>query len=199
MDVWRDNWISGGAARYDVKLTRIGDQLAGTYSGVFAATPPLDPFSTKGKVTGIVLPPEVTDPQWKPFEPGEHPRMLFRTPQLPALREKAKTPFGLAMIQKIKANGDAVSLGFLYQMTGDKEYAERAFTATVETMNNRNGGPFALGRFWGYRTSVVGTAYDLCYDAWTPEQRERVQNYLDWILFKCEFRKHRVGTVNWEP
>ena len=66
-------------------------------------------------------------------------------------------------------------------------------------MDNRNGGPFALGRFWGYRTSVVGAAYDLCYDGWTAQQREEVENYLDWILYKCLHRQHRVGTVNWQP
>ena len=125
--------------------------------------------------------------------------MLCRKSQLPALREKAATPFGQALIARIQACTDPVAQGFLYQMTGDRAYADRAFAGTVATMANRDGGPFALGRFWGYRTSVVGTAYDLCYDAWTHEQREQVQNYLDWILFKCEFRKHRVGTVNWSP
>ena len=134
-----------------------------------------------------------------PFAAGEHPRTLFRKSELAALRAKAQTPFGQAMIEKIKGCNDAVGLAFLYQITGQKSYADRAYAATVKTMDDRNGGPFALGRFWGYRTSVVGVAYDLCYDAWTAEQREEVENYLDWILYKCLHRQHRVGTVNWQP
>lgn len=199
VQVYPDNWIKGGPARYEVEAAQTGDRLEGSYAGMFDGTPPSDPFPCKGRVTGEVLPPQAVDPQWKPIEIGEHPRMLCRKFQIPALREKAGTPFGRALLEKIRTSNDAVSQGFMYQMTGDKAYAEKAFVSTVATMANRNGGPFALGRFWGYRTSVVGTAYDLCYDAWTPSQRELVENYLDWILFKCEFRKHRVGTVNWAP
>ena len=66
-------------------------------------------------------------------------------------------------------------------------------------MADRDGGPFALGRFWGYRTSQIGCAYDLCYNAWDADARAKVEDYLDWILFKCLHRQHRVGTVNWAP
>lgn len=102
----------------------------------------------------------------------------------------------IALLQKCDA---PVALGLLYQLTGNRSYAERAKSATVKVMDNRDGGPFALGRFWGYRTSMVGAAYDLCYDAWEPEFREQVEDYLDWILYKCLHRQHRVGTVNWDP
>ena len=166
---------------------------------MFSGMPPYDPFATKGRVSGEVLPLQPVAPGYVPFAVGEHPRTLFRKSELAALRSKTQTPFGQAMIEKIKGCNDAVSLAFLYQITGDNAYAERSYAETVKTMDNRDGGPFALGRFWGYRTSVVGAAYDLCYDGWTAQQREEVENYLDWILYKCLHRQHRVGTVNWLP
>ena len=160
---------------------------------------PTIPLKPEAASSGQILPPQPVAAGFVPFAAGEHPRTLFRKSELAALRAKAQTPFGQAMIEKIKGCNDAVGLAFLYQITGQKSYADRAYAATVKTMDDRNGGPFALGRFWGYRTSVVGVAYDLCYDAWTAEQREEVENYLDWILYKCLHRQHRVGTVNWQP
>lgn len=194
-----DNWIKGGPAVYDIEVKRdpTSGALAGTFSGVF--TSPFGTFEAKGKATGRLLPPAPIAPGFEPVQPGEHPRLLLRRGQLPAVREKMKTPFGQGMVELLKKSDDPVALGLLYQLTGEKSYARRAKPATVRVMDNRNGGPFALGRFWGYRTSVVGAAYDLCYDAWEPEFREKVENYLDWILYKCLFRQHRVGTVNWEP
>ena len=194
-----DNWVKGGPATYDIEVTRDAKsgRLEGTFSGVFES--PSGPFKAKGKAAGRLRPPAPISPGFEPVKPGEHPRLLMRRSQLPALREKAKTPFGKALVESLQKSDDPVALGLLYQLTGDKSYAERARPATVQVMNDRNGGPFALGRFWGYRTSVVGSAYDLCYDAWEPEFREKVEDYLDWILYKCLFRQHRVGTVNWEP
>jgi len=194
-----DNWVKGGAAVYDVDVRRDpkSDALDGTFSGVFDS--PLGRFDAKGKATGRLLPPTSMAPGFEPVKPGEHPRLLMRKSQVAALREKAKTRFGRGMVELLKKSDDPVALGLLYQLTGDKSYADRARPATVGVMDNRNGGPFALGRFWGYRTSVVGAAYDLCYDAWEPAFREKVENYLDWIIYKCLFRQHRVGTVNWQP
>ena len=199
LDLASDNWVKGGQATYDIELKRAADDdaLAGTFTGVFHG--PTGPFQAKGPVTGRLLPPAPIAAGFEPAKPGEHPRLLLRKGQLPALREKMDTPFGKALVELLRQSEDPVALGLLYQLTGDKSYADRAGPATVRVMDNRDSGPFALGRFWGYRTSIVGAAYDLCYDAWAPEFREKVENYLDWILYKCLFRQHRVGTVNWEP
>lgn len=89
-----------------------------------------------------------------PPRPGEHPRLLFRRSDLQALREKANTPEGQAIIKRLRAQldgGDGTSLpkigpapkgdaenapagvysfshvagfGMLYQLTGDKKYAD---------------------------------------------------------------------------
>jgi hypothetical protein len=194
-----DNWIKGGPAAYDIDLKRDvrTGALEGTFSGVFRG--PGAPFAARGAAAGCLLPPVPVETAFVPVEPREHPRLLFRRSELQALRAKAKTPFGKAMVELLRKSSDPVALGLLYQLTGDRSWAERAAPATVKTMDDRSGGPFALGRFWGYRTSVVGTAYDLCYDAWEPAFRERVEDYLDWITYKCLHRMHRVGTVNWQP
>lgn len=199
LDIGSDHWVAGGLASYEIDLKRNAksDMLEGSYSGRFEG--PTSVFEPRGKVSGRLLPPVSIAAGFKPVQPGEHPRLLFRKADLPALREKAKTPFGKGVLALLEKSDDPVALGLLYQLTGDKSYADRAKPQTIKVMENRNGGPFALGRFWGYRTSVVGTAYDLCYDAWEPEFREQVENYLDWILYKCLHRLHRVGTVNWTP
>jgi hypothetical protein len=199
LTIGSDHWVPGGPASYEIDLKRDArsDTLDGSFSGRFEG--PLSVFESNGKVSGRLLPPVSIAPGFQPVQPGEHPRLLFRKADLPALRAKAGTPFGKGLLALLEKSDDPVALGLMYQLTGDKSYAGRAKPETLKVMENRNGGPFALGRFWGYRTSVVGTAYDLCYDAWEPEFREQVENYLDWILYKCLHRMHRVGTVNWTP
>lgn len=199
LDVASDNWIKGGLAEYDIDLKRVGNKVSGTFSGTFAAAGAQVWAPQNAAVQGYVLEPNVPRAGFVPVKPGEHPRLLFRKSELPALRERAKTPFGKAIIDHLKNSSDPVALGFMYQLTGDTKYAERAYPEAVKVMKNRDGGAFALGRFWGYRTMVVGNTYDLCYDAWTPAQREVTENYLDDILDLCLNRKHRVGTVNWSP
>ncbi len=41
-------------------------------------------------------------PGWKAPKPGEHPRLLFRKADIPALRERAKTPEGQAILKRLR-------------------------------------------------------------------------------------------------
>ena len=154
-----------------------------------------------------------------PIKPGEHPRLLFRRSDLPALRARAKTPEGRAIIKRLKitlngsdgesmpenlgmkgkapkdGSGDfakdpagktftishVAGYGFLYQITGDKKYAElgrKAMDASLAGYRGRDrryafkapygalrAGP-SLG--WG----VLG--YDLCYDGWDEAYRNEI-------------------------
>ena len=59
-----------------------------------------------------------------PVQPGEHPRILFRKHELPALRARAKTPLGKAALAKMDSG--PVGLGVKYQITGDKQLAAKA-------------------------------------------------------------------------
>ena len=156
--------------------------------------------------------------------PGEHPRLLFRRPDLPALRAKARTPEGQSIIRRLRllldgAGGDtmtaffrpgrkvgpewdkvhgskpglytfghAAGYGLLYQLTGDKKYAELgrlSFEKALEGVPDRDGrygfrtpgGPLRAGPSVGW--SAVG--YDLCYDGWDEATREKfgraIENY----------------------
>ncbi len=53
---------------------------------------------------------------FEPVQPGEHPRLLFRKADLPALRAKAETPLGKAILARLRVllgeNGEAVTTVF---------------------------------------------------------------------------------------
>ena len=154
-----------------------------------------------------------------PVKPGEHPRLLFRGSDLPALRARAKTPEGQAILKRLKVTlngGDGASMpanlgmkgkaskdgtgefardpagktftishvagyGFLYQITGEKKYADlgrKAMDASLAGYRGRDrrysfkapygalrAGP-SLG--WG------ALGYDLCYGGWDEAYRKRI-------------------------
>jgi len=130
-------------------------------------------------------------------KPGEHPRLLFRKSDVAALRKKAETPEGKAILKRLRQtlngkNGDTApefgqltighmaGYGLLYQVTGDKKYAELAkvcferMLAGEKDPDNRYSfkkpsGPLRAGPSLGW--TAVG--YDLCYDAWDVETREK--------------------------
>ena len=127
-----------------------------------ASAADLDTLAWPSDVPGFVKP-----------APGEHPRLLFRKADVPALRKKAETPEGRAIIARLRhlldGNGEtfpenvspatkgypgpgkyqglyiseqgyltighAAGYGLLYQLTGDKKYADlgrRAFEKYME-------------------------------------------------------------------
>jgi len=151
--------------------------------------------------------------------PGEHPRLLFRKADLPALRKKAETTEGKAIIARLRhvlgGNGEtfpekvspatkgypgpgkyqglgiaergylsighAAGYGLLYQLTGDKRYADlgrRAFEKYMEGVRDVDSrysfvgpnGELRAGSSW----AVAALGYDLCYDGWDPEFRKKV-------------------------
>ena len=90
---------------------------------------------------------------FQPVQGAEHPRLLFRKGELPALRERMKTPEGRAIVARLRAqlNGSdgesmpttfsmpkgakdwppggfsishVAGFGLLYQLTGEKKYAD---------------------------------------------------------------------------
>ena len=153
-----------------------------------------------------------------PVQPGEHPRLLFRKADVPALRKKAETPEGKAIIGRLRhalgGNGEtfpekvspatkgypeggykvlgigepgyltishAAGYGLLYQLTGDKKYADlgrRAFERYMEGVRDVDSrysfvapnGELRAGSSW----AVAALGYDLCYDGWDPEFRAKV-------------------------
>lgn len=156
---------------------------------------------------------------YKPVKPGEHPRLLFRRSDLSALKAKAKTPAGKAILKRLRylldgGDGDtmttvfspatkaytkgkyrqlvydkpgvytmshAMGYGLLYQLTGEKKYAEfgrQCFEKAFEGVRDRDdryswkdpGGALRAGPSVGY----YAFGYDLCYDGWDSETRRRI-------------------------
>ncbi|MGD0896716.1 MAG: hypothetical protein ABR915_02700 [Thermoguttaceae bacterium] len=156
--------------RYEIVLRKTP---AGRFEGIYTGT--RSGQSTRGGADARIKPARPAAPAgFAAVKPGEHPRILFRKPELPALREKFKTPFGQALAQHWTG---PVGLGLKYQMTGDAKFAEQCARSVREQMADRGGG-FPGGRAWGNRIEFIAEAYDLCCDAWTPDFKREVERYL---------------------
>ncbi len=153
-----------------------------------------------------------------PPKAGEHPRLLFRKSDLPALRKKMDTPQGQAILRRLRylLNGDdgetmtkifsdathaymgggysntvlkkpgaytighAAGYGLLYQLTGDKKYAEfgkQCFEKALAGQRDRDdrysfrkpGGALRAGPSVGW----YAVGYDLLYDGLDPATRKK--------------------------
>jgi len=172
-----DMWVSGGEATYQVDLKGNGSVMEGTFSGKYNDNP------VSGKATCELGPPRpMRIKDYKPLDPTERPRLLFRKHDLPWIQERLKTPLGQAYLEanrKSAAAGDLVALGMLYQLTGDKAAAERA-QKIIEGFNH-NLSPEGGGGtgFIGHQLVAIAFAYDLCYEAWPAEFRITLTEDLD--------------------
>lgn len=188
-----DPYVPGGRGTFDVALRRQSDgQLAGTFEGKFRGV------DRKGVAVALVHPPRPPRPTgFVPPAPGEHPRILFRKTDLPALREKAKTAFGKAMLDRFVG---AAGAGMRYQLTGEQRFADEA-RALVEKLlaDMSNGDKMVRSRVWGWRLEQIALAYDLCYDAWPDDFRARVADHLVFASNRLFFSRglfHRE--ISWQ-
>ncbi len=154
---------------------------------------------TRGKAAGVVEPHVASVDGFTPPAPGEHPRLLFGKGELAQLRRRANTPQGQKIIAELKDMLErarkygygyrypqaehtmgpmwAAGWGLLYQLTGEKQYADIAAEQFGGPMYNS----YYYGGWWIHPYAIMGTAasYDLCKDAWTPEKREVVYAFLE--------------------
>jgi hypothetical protein len=211
--IHRDGSIYGGPAGGEgladcsLQLRREGNRLAGTYAGTFTPTirgvarDDADAYPIRGRAVGTIEPPWPPRVEArKPLGRGEHPRLLFRREDLPALKERADTPQGrkiIAYMRKLLAldrggfgwtgcyercapayveGAWAAGHGFLYVLTGEKAQAARAKRIT-ELALRRNSGEWGS---WGnaFRKAYAAIAYDLCCDAWDDDFRREVVAFL---------------------
>ena len=138
--------------------------LQGEFSGTYDSPSGAQEFS--GKAKGIVLPLTRPPKDFVPPAEHEHPRLLFRKDEVPALRTKLKTPLGRALMQKLneraarqtkrgnesddsfvasamvalllkdKAAADYV----LKQLKGGKDFAELAKEKSLDKTTKEKGG-----------------------------------------------------------
>ncbi len=173
-------------AIYAVDLARKDGVWRGTYTGVVNQNP----------VTGVVeasIPPASPATGRAPAKSSDHPRVLFRAEDLPALREKAKTPFGQTALAKFDG---PLGAAMKYRLLSDPAQAATA-RSLVETAMGQTGSGDKMhrGRPWGWRLEQIGLAYDLCADAWDEPFKASVRAYvarsaarvlMDWGTFHQE-------------
>jgi hypothetical protein len=187
MNIGDDSWVKGGYAGYDLVLKRDAHgQLTGTFAGQFKGLP------ATGKVTGEVKPPRpLLVKDYVPLDPDEHPRVLFRKQDIPALRDKLNTPLGQAYFAKASGKTanyyarstlapwawDPISCGVLYQLTGDTNWANHAKAVIERGLDNVDEyfSDFGAGSGnCGNRIIMAALTLDLCWDAWPAEFRKAV-------------------------
>ncbi len=130
-------------------------------------------------------------------EPGEHPRLLFRKSDLPALRERAKTPEGKAIIERLRKclNGS------------DGESMPTSFNPEKGPVGSDGSGEFAvkapLGAYTFSHMAGYGLLYHLtgdkkyaelgkqCFEKALEGYRDRDRRY----AFKAPYGPLRAGPV----
>ena len=157
---------SRGHAFYDMTLSRQAD---GTYRG--SCTETVGTRATPAEVVAILEPaPSYAPAAVKPPEAGEYPRLLLRKKDVPALREKLKTPLGQAFLARAGDAKDPVVLGVLYQATGRESYALEALRIVKGYADIDGNG--ALTGDVGHQIVRVALTLDLCHDGWPQAERE---------------------------
>lgn len=199
-----DPWVPGGRAVYTLDLSRGGgvdgevedgaSDLTGRFTGTFRKRP------VAGTVTVEAIRRPKPPADHRAVDLSEHPRILFRKHDIPALKARRSHPVVAAAWKAIESSTDPVALGVLYQFTGDKTYADRAVEPVEKLMADRTPGERNLGHAWGPRLRSVALTYDLCQDAWEPAFRKKVQGYIHWITGRLIFRLNTISNkVNWSP
>ncbi len=84
-----DAWVRGGEVDIHIEWeSSDGSNYSGSYNGIALGE------EVSGSVSGIYQPAMEAFPQHRPVMRGEHPRLIVRQDDLPALREKAQSEWG---------------------------------------------------------------------------------------------------------
>ena len=155
----------------------------------------VEPIEVRGRVTGRLVPAwHEPLPGFKALQAGEHPRLVFRKSDLPMLKKRAATPEGKEIMNQFFAKlpfslaGSwakckpmfCAGHGFAYQMTGEQKYADQAREYLERAVLPTNEG-LSQDIHHGPYTLFTALTFDMCYDAWAPEFRARV---IDWLAAK---------------
>ena len=196
LSITPDKWVGGGEAEYAVELERLASGLLeGRFSGTFNGA------AVGGRASGSLYAPEPA-PGHVPLAPQEHPRLLLRKADLPALRKKAGTPFGQAAVKRMQQMATPACLGFLYQLTGEREWAEKAEREAEEYMAGRKPAesPFVSMMANWARLEQLALVYDLCHDALSPDFKARYRAWIGNFAYQVYFAPENMGRgVNWIP
>ena len=195
VDYTPDSYVKAAQGTYTVRLDRADGVLTGTFEGTF------DDMPVKGKAWGWAFGSAPLGKDFVPLKPQEHPRILFRKSDLPALREKARTPLGQAAMKMMERS--VTGMGVLYQLTGEKAWADRALAEARLVLTRDKSydwygtGAFTPKRPLGGRIEQLAMAYDLCYDAWPEDFKAQVRSWLIDMCYSVYFAPESLGTTNW--
>lgn len=174
-----DAWIRDGYGQYQIMLREQGeDRYVGTFDGVY------DGKVIQGPVELRLLRRPAPPEGFEPVGSKEHPRLLFRTADVPRLQQRLRSdhPVLKAAWKQIQASDDPVALGLRYRLTGDAALAESATAGVKRLMADRNAGSGnERGYLWADRLVSVSLAYDLCAAGWSDEFRGSVEEYIVWL------------------
>ena len=155
--------------------------------------------TVEGVVSGRIKPRRPPWPDgFEALVPGEHPRVLLRRSELPALRKKFASPFGQSLAARLagEKTPSAVGLGLLYQLTGDAAYAERSRVAAQMELDGKISHGSVRGGFAG-APRALALSYDLCYDAWPADFRQTVEQRLVATARRYLAGRGMAGGINW--
>lgn len=169
---------------YRIQAAINRDKLSGTWRAS------IDGKELGGSVTGTVTTPALPAAGFAAPVPGEHPRLLIRKADIPALREKARTPWGQRMLQRLQAtypykSNMAGARAMLYMLTEQRKWAEEARTLLEADLDEHgwlNVGPVHDP---ARRAMEDCIAYDLIHDTLDEAFRQRFRDLM----------ARRVGTL----
>ncbi len=188
-----DPYVPGGEGVYEIELTQSeAGELTGSFEGVFNGV------EVSGPARAEVYAPEVAEDH-RAVEPGEHPRLLFRKDDLPALREKLDTPFGEAAKQRLKDANGMVAYGLLYQLTGDAAYVDKGLEQAEHFLErgHRDRGAFRPMAPLGEGAQRMALFYDLCYDALPEDYKARYRAWAANLGYQIFFAPNSLAGTNW--
>jgi hypothetical protein len=167
-----DHWVKGGLGVYEVELGDAAGKLAGSYRGWFNGR------DVRGEVSATVQHwPEAAFGEIN-LASGEHPRLLFRRRDLPAMRQKARSPFGRAVVAALQSKATTESQGIdqaigwalLHVLFGDAQYGRQAVPLIRHYIAHPPGGHIHDS---ARRIQPLAIAYDLACNCMTPGERPK--------------------------
>jgi hypothetical protein len=170
-----DAWIGRGHyGSFDISLSKATN---GLWFGEAIRREPVRSLIRTDNAVARILSRPIRYPDWRPLEPGEHPRILVRKQDIPRLRERMKTPFGQEAVRLMQAaTNDLLSQAMMYCLTEDKSCIERLvplFENAILLME-----PGHVGVNFRQHQRNVGMAYDLCRNGLPPRLQVSVEEYL---------------------
>jgi hypothetical protein len=193
----RDKWndvVSEGAFR--LRFAVAEGRCAGSWQGV------LHGRKAEGVLTGVVRSLRIVQ-NFAPPARGEHPRLLIRRSQIPALRRRAGTQWGRKVLAQLRADTSSpVAQGMAYVLTGEKAYAEATRDLIEKAIGKRQWHHIGVAHAPAFTAVEHLIAYDLIHDACDEAFRRRMRDMLSdkprfyyWGAYNSQFNNKR--TSNW--